>query len=1493
MKKYILAVLGLAFSATSARASHMMGADMSYICLGGGKYKIIAKVYRDCRGIPFSGPTTGATASGCSSTSLAMTRTKIRDITPACKATSAPCNPPNTTVGKEGVEEHTYEATIDLNQNPWANFKKNNCCQITFYIGQCCRNGAITTGQSSQDFMTTCMLDICKIGTKCNSSPQLSNEPVAYLCCNQPFYFNNGAVDTADFDSLSYSLVNGLQSLSTSVSYGGGFSATIPMTPYCPTPGQKNCTPAPNAKPPRGFYLDPETGDIIFTPTDCSEVGIVVIQIDEYRRDSATKKWELIGRTRRDMQLIVTNCGPNNPPEIKGNNTYSVCEGDKLCFKIDGTDKQFTPFQTKADTVQMKWNRGIPGATFSILNPKDREKTAEFCWQTKMGQASDVYYTFTVTAADDNCPRPATSIRGFRVKVKKRALAKRTYTKLKCGRFAFLSTPEANFKGRPSYRWEIRDSTNNVLIFPVNTKQTDTVQFKKGGKYIITHMINNPEDCPTIYYDTVIIPPVFTAELAFGADTFACYGSSITFSPRITNGPAPYRYRWATPHDHKSGDTLNTFTVKITKDSVIALLITDNNGCVDDDTIRVYMKPLPIVDLGPDQRICTYENVTFDAQHADTVKYYWLPNKDTTRTITVNRANTYIARVTETKWKCFGFDTVSLFVNDTVVADAGKDKNLCFKDTMLIFANGRPATQKLNFTWNNITSNIPMGNLNSIRIFPSTDQCYELYLSVTQEKHTCEDKDTVCVKVLKLPDLRSSVPARCYDYGDRNLGIETGLESKFGKNVRYWCPRDTLMVDFLGSSYVYRTTRIKNSDLQGGNRRSDMIWVSYTDPVTGCFNKDSFRLTTNGNPIVQLQDRIYCQDKGCALMDSSIIIPKVKTGALYNWTIFGAPSGVPASTLIKDRNQGTGLPPNFEFCFGDVTEDFYAGKYDMAFFIQDPITGCFTRDTTKIDIIGEPKAKVLTFPQVCLNDDTVDLNQYVTLNGVTDPVGGRWFAIARNGDRSDAGLKSAVLNGRYFVPASGDGDWEFKYVHVATGCLATDSGTLVVKPLPKMTMPSNMRVCSIDPPINLAPTFVSPVGGTGSWTGKRLSGSGNSVFTPGSDNKATVEGPYSLVYRYTDPFGCSIRDSFQILVQSMPTLNILTPKPGSICDDQTLTLNSRLTWSPGVQWTTTGDGAFSAQDTTTVYTPGSSDKATRSVTLKIMNVAPTPNVCPAVRDSILVNIHPYPQVDFSGTPLQGCEPLVSSFTSTVSNLPSSTLTYKWNFGNGDTSSLMNPSGIIYPNWGKYTVTLTVTNTAGPCATTVTKPDYVDVWPVPVAQFTSDPQFYTTIALPKFQFFNQSKIGDNSILRNLWTFGSGKPVDTSTQRDPFFAYGKDTATYLVTLIVSSDKGCLDTAYRTLKIGPDIIVFIPNAFTPDQAGPNFNNTFNVVAQNFSSFRMVVFNRWGEKLYETNDIDKGWDGKANGVDCQQDVYAYLVELTSYEGKKYKFPGTVTLLR
>ncbi|MBM3919841.1 MAG: T9SS type B sorting domain-containing protein, partial [Sphingomonadales bacterium] len=104
---------------------------------------------------------------------------------------------------------------------------------------------------------------------------------------------------------------------------------------------------------------------------------------------------------------------------------------------------------------------------------------------------------------------------------------------------------------------------------------------------------------------------------------------------------------------------------------------------------------------------------------------------------------------------------------------------------------------------------------------------------------------------------------------------------------------------------------------------------------------------------------------------------------------------------------------------------------------------------------------------------------------------------------------------------------------------------------------------------------------------------------------------------------------------------------------------------------------------------------------------------------------------------------------------------------------------------------------------------------------------------------------------------------------------------------------DTFRKNVFVGPDIIVWIPDVFTPDGAGPGKNNTFNVTASNFKGITVTVYNRWGEKMFQTNDINKGWDGMANGQECQSGVYVYHVEVISYEDKVYKFDGTITLLR
>lgn len=122
---------------------------------------------------------------------------------------------------------------------------------------------------------------------------------------------------------------------------------------------------------------------------------------------------------------------------------------------------------------------------------------------------------------------------------------------------------------------------------------------------------------------------------------------------------------------------------------------------------------------------------------------------------------------------------------------------------------------------------------------------------------------------------------------------------------------------------------------------------------------------------------------------------------------------------------------------------------------------------------------------------------------------------------------------------------------------------------------------------------------------------------------------------------------------------------------------------------------------------------------------------------------------------------------------------------------------------------------------------------------------------------------------------------------------DTGTFLARLNVIADNGCEAFDTGNIHIGPDITVFIPNAFTPNNFGEAINERFFVIADGFESFNIAIFNRWGEQLYQSSDIKEGWDGRYKGQDVQQDVYVYVVRVTSLSGKEFEYYGTITLLR
>src|SRR5690606_6303473 len=114
-----------------------------------------------------------------------------------------------------------------------------------------------------------------------------------------------------------------------------------------------------------------------------------------------------------------------------------------------------------------------------------------------------------------------------------------------------------------------------------------------------------------------------------------------------------------------------------------------------------------------------------------------------------------------------------------------------------------------------------------------------------------------------------------------------------------------------------------------------------------------------------------------------------------------------------------------------------------------------------------------------------------------------------------------------------------------------------------------------------------------------------------------------------------------------------------------------------------------------------------------------------------------------------------------------------------------------------------------------------------------------------------------------------------------------------ITIDEDVVCEDSIGYLRKIGPDVTVFVPTAFSPERTGPKSNNIFRPIVNGEKSYYVMVFNRWGEVLWESNDKSEGWDGIYRGVEAQQDVYIWHVKVVGTDGVEYTYEGTVSLLR
>ena len=247
--------------------------------------------------------------------------------------------------------------------------------------------------------------------------------------------------------------------------------------------------------------------------------------------------------------------------------------------------------------------------------------------------------------------------------------------------------------------------------------------------------------------------------------------------------------------------------------------------------------------------------------------------------------------------------------------------------------------------------------------------------------------------------------------------------------------------------------------------------------------------------------------------------------------------------------------------------------------------------------------------------------------------------------------------------------------------------------------------------------------------------------------------------------------------------------------------------------------------------------------------------------------------DYTITNTKGCSDdllFTPTFENTTPNL-GNTASSTWDFGNGETYQwpFAIPFNYHYPDPGVYDVTLTVTDQTGCQWDTIIAAYQVIAYDNPKADFIWSPN-PTDYLNAQITFTNQSI--DNVF--NQWIFITNIQ-HTDTVINPVFQFPQDKpGDYNVTLITTNQAGCIDSISKVVIIDDVFLFYIPTAFTPD--GDGLNDNFKVVGEglDLSNFKMTVFNKWGELVFESNNPDIGWDGTHNGSLVPDGVYIWKID-------------------
>jgi len=1509
-------------------ASHIVGGELSYKYLGNNIYQFKLKVYRDCNsGVTgqYDNPTT-LTVFNSSGTVVTTVPINFPGSNQIPNNTGNICltTPPNVC-----VEEAIFQANVVL---PPITGGYIICWQ------RCCRNATAVnisnSGTTGATYVATIPDPAIATG---NSSPVFTNFPPTCICVDQPLVFDHAATDI-DGDQLVYSFYQPFAGASTGnatpvpanpppfplVNYLGGFTANNPVT----------------SSP--GLTINSSTGLITGTPNALGQY-IVGVCVKEYRNGN------LVSIHYRDFQFNVVQClqnvtaslpafqtGCKNTPitfvNNSANGTYYHWD-----FGVTGnadTSNLFSPTFTYSTpgtyTITLTVNPGFSCAatatsTITIYNNPTATPTSNspIC----EGDALDLFAasvasgSYAWTGPDgfsSSSQNPViTNAQAVNAGVYHLAVTANGCTSLNAGNLNVVVNPipaaptissnapicvgaalhlTAVSVSGATYHWT---GPNGWTSNNQNPNINATTAANAGSYSCSITVLGCTSPASSI---TVVLNPIPTAPAPSSNAPF-CSGGTLNLSSATLAGAT---YHWSGPNGFSSSLQNPVISPITTAGSGTYSLSVTVNGCNSTPvTTSVVIYPIPNSIATSNSPACIGQSINLSSTTYANATYSWTgPNGWTSSAqnpvitnVTAANAGTYT--VSAIANGCIGTPSSTIVVVNPIPAAPVLSNNapMCSGQTLNLTAQNVVGGT---FNWtgpnsfssnqqNPVITNVPFANGGTysatVTVLGCTSTAATTSAVINLSPVATPTNNGALCEGATLNLNTTAVAGASYSWSGPN-GFTSTLQSPVIPNVTIAGNAGiyTLTMALAGCTGNSATTNVvihaipaspalsSNSPICAG--QTLQLNASYT--MNGVYNwtgPNAWTATTQ-NPTIA----------NASTAASGTYSATVK---LYNCTspassIVVLVNPVPVAPTISS-NSPLCAGQTINFTAGGVAGGTYNWTGPAAFTstLQNPsvtnsavsnsgnysatvsVNGCASVPSTVNVVVNPIPSSAFTLGTPACAGNAVGVNY----NGASAA------SATYNWNFGSGTIATGSGQGPYSVSWSNAGNYNVSLAVTENGCTSpTTTNSITVYPVPTSTFNLPTSICSSDSAL-ISYSGSATVNAAYSWDfggGIVLSGNGAGPY----QIKFASAGIYTITLSVSEN-GCTSSLSTQtITVNPVPTADF-TVTPNVICPEQntqilytgTGTASATFNWSFGSGTVVSGSGSGP-------YTVHYVNPNTETITLTV-----TENNCPSSQVTQTLLIDSLPKVSFTVSDSLGCDPFTTQFTNTGFGGNS----YLWNFGDEGASADENPVHTYAP--GVFSVKLTTTNLTG-CVDSLSKPNLIHVLHNPVANFNAKPEaeLYVEVKDAQYQFMNQSTYADSY----TWFFGDGDSSKISSPSHTYTIPGE----YEVILVAYDSIGCTDTfRLGIFHVIHDINYFIPSAFTPN--GDGINDIFKVYGASLKSAHLMVYDRSGEMVFESQNVGDSWDGTFHGQKLNLGVFVYYAEITTLKDEVVILKGDVTLMK